>query len=97
MTKGKLWINLVSLTKGIPKIENSLAAVSAAGRGSLQTGQRAGRSRPAFLRVFDIHKYLLAGDYPNCSTLAREIEVTAKTIQRDLSFMRDQSKLPGDL
>ncbi|MDB6139362.1 MAG: helix-turn-helix, type 11 domain protein [Verrucomicrobiaceae bacterium] len=55
---------------------------------------RAGASRPAFWRALEIHKILRAGRYPNCSTLAAEIEVTAKTIQRDVSFMRDQLGLP---
>lgn len=37
---------------------------------------------------------LRAGGFPNCSTLAKSIEVTPKTIQRDISFMRDQLDLP---
>ena len=44
----------------------------------------------------EIHKIIRAGRYPNCSTLAHEIEVTPKTIQRDVSFMRDQLGLPVD-
>jgi predicted DNA-binding transcriptional regulator YafY len=45
-------------------------------------------------RVLEIHKTVRAARYPNCSTLAREIEVTPKTIQRDINFMRDQLGLP---
>jgi proteasome accessory factor B len=45
-------------------------------------------------RVMEIHKIIRAGRFPNCSTLAAEIEVTPKTIQRDISFMRDQLGLP---
>jgi predicted DNA-binding transcriptional regulator YafY len=45
-------------------------------------------------RVMAIHKLVRTGQHPNCSTLAREIEVTPKTIQRDISFMRDQLGLP---
>lgn len=45
-------------------------------------------------RVMEIHKIIRTGKYPNCSTLAKEIEVTPKTIQRDVSFMRDQLGLP---
>jgi predicted DNA-binding transcriptional regulator YafY len=37
-------------------------------------------------RVLEIHKIIRAGRHPNCSTLAKEIEVTPKTIQRDISF-----------
>ena len=55
---------------------------------------RSGTSRPALWRVMEIHKIVRAGQYPNCATLAREIEVTPKTIQRDVSFMRDQLGLP---
>ena len=51
---------------------------------------RAGASRTAFLRVFEVHKIICAGRYPNCTTLAKAIERTPKTIQRDISFMRDQ-------
>ena len=45
-------------------------------------------------RVLEIHKIIRTGKFPNCSTLAKEIEVTPKTIQRDVSFMRDQLGLP---
>ncbi len=45
-------------------------------------------------RVIEIHQIIRAGRHPNCSTLAKTIEVTAKTIQRDISFMRDQLGLP---
>ena len=45
-------------------------------------------------RVIEIHKIVRSGRNPNCSTLAREIEVTPKTIQRDVNFMRDQLGLP---
>lgn len=55
---------------------------------------RSGASRPALWRVMEIHKIIRIGRHPNCSTLAKEIEVTPKTIQRDVSFMRDQLGLP---
>ena len=41
-----------------------------------------------------IHELLSGGRYPNCSGLAREFEVSAKTVQRDVDFMRDQLVLP---
>ena len=41
-----------------------------------------------------IHDLLSAGRYPNCSLLAREFEVSTKTVQRDVDFMRDQLVLP---
>ena len=41
-----------------------------------------------------IHQALQAGTFPNATSLAREIEVTTKTIHRDLEFMRDRLNLP---
>ncbi len=41
-----------------------------------------------------IHAQLKAGDYPNCRKIAEEIEVSSKTIQRDIDFMRDRLGLP---
>jgi proteasome accessory factor B len=43
-----------------------------------------------------IHNRLQEGKYPNCSTLAKKIEVSTKTIQRDIDYMRDQLGLPID-
>ncbi len=41
-----------------------------------------------------IQKAIQAGGYPNTTTLARELDVSAKSIQRDLDFMRDRLDLP---
>ncbi len=41
-----------------------------------------------------IHAVLQAGGNPNCSTLSRLLEVSTKTIQRDIEFMRDRMGLP---
>lgn len=41
-----------------------------------------------------IHRAIQGGDYPNASTLAGELEVSAKSIHRDLEFMRDRLELP---
>ena len=51
-------------------------------------------TRPPLVRMLRIHELLSAGGYPNCSILAREFEVSAKTVQRDVDFMRDQLLLP---
>lgn len=53
-------------------------------------------SRPPLLRMMKIHDLLAAERFPNCSTLAEELEVSTKTIQRDIDFMRDQMELPID-
>ena len=41
-----------------------------------------------------IHQALQAGGFPNASKLARETEVSTKTIHRDVEFMRDRLNLP---
>ncbi len=41
-----------------------------------------------------IHQALLAGKFPNATSLAGELEYSAKTIHRDLEFMRDRMELP---
>ncbi|EDY84373.1 HTH domain family [Verrucomicrobiia bacterium DG1235] len=52
--------------------------------------------RPAIERMLRIHQELKHAAYPNCSTLAREMEVSSKTIARDIDFMRDRMLLPID-
>ena len=56
--------------------------------------QRAGNSRRPLERIFKIHEKVKRGGYPNCRGIAAEIEVTSKTIQRDITFMRDELQLP---
>src|SRR5579864_5566188 len=51
-------------------------------------------SRPPLERMLRIHQLVQAGSFPNASSLAREIEVSTKTIQRDLEFMRERLSLP---
>ncbi|MEO5720170.1 MAG: WYL domain-containing transcriptional regulator [Chthoniobacterales bacterium] len=51
-------------------------------------------SRPPLERMMRIHGQLKAGDYPNCRKIADALEVSSKTIQRDIDFMRDRLGLP---
>jgi predicted DNA-binding transcriptional regulator YafY len=44
--------------------------------------------------MLQIHRAIQAGGYPNASTLAVELEVSTKSIHRDLEFMRDRLGLP---
>lgn len=53
-----------------------------------------GLSRPPLERMLRIHERLKQGRFPNCSQLSGELEVSAKTIQRDIDFMRDRLDLP---
>ncbi len=41
-----------------------------------------------------IHQALQSNKYPNTVRLSRELEVSGKSIQRDLEFMRDRLNLP---
>ncbi len=41
-----------------------------------------------------IHQAIQSGHFPNTSTLADELEVSTKSIQRDLEFMRERLELP---
>jgi proteasome accessory factor B len=52
------------------------------------------KSRPPLERMMRIHHEIASGSYPNATTLARELEVSTKSIQRDLEFMRDRLDLP---
>jgi len=59
----------------------------------MKPGRRAA-SRPPLERMVRIHQEIQAGHYPNATTLARQLEVSVKSIQRDLEFMRDRFNLP---
>jgi predicted DNA-binding transcriptional regulator YafY len=51
-------------------------------------------SRPPLERMMRMHQRLKAGRYPNCRKLADELEVSSKTVQRDIDFMRYRLGLP---
>jgi predicted DNA-binding transcriptional regulator YafY len=51
-------------------------------------------SRPPLERMLRIHQALQGGRYPNAVTLAASLEVSTKSIHRDLEFMRDRLELP---
>src|ERR1051325_108348 len=52
------------------------------------------RTRPPLERMMRIHQEIASGSFPNATTLARSLEVSTKSIQRDLEFMRDRLNLP---
>lgn len=54
------------------------------------------RSRFSIERMMHIHEQLRRGRPLNCSRVARELEVSRKTIQRDIDHMRDRLGLPLD-
>jgi predicted DNA-binding transcriptional regulator YafY len=51
-------------------------------------------ARPPLERMLRIHQAIQAGNHPNATRLAQEMEVSAKSIHRDLEFMRDRLDLP---
>jgi predicted DNA-binding transcriptional regulator YafY len=59
-----------------------------------ESAPRNGRTRRPIHRIYEIHARILSGSLPNCSILAQTLEVDRKTIQRDISFMRDTMGLP---
>lgn len=58
------------------------------------TKERSGTTRRPLFRIYEIHSAIRSGSYPNCSKLAEQLGVQRKTIQRDITFMRDELKLP---
>ena len=57
--------------------------------------QNHGRSaRLPMYRMLQIHELLKEGKFPNCQALSDDFEVSYKTVQRDIDFMRDQLQLP---
>lgn len=50
--------------------------------------------RTQFRRLAELDRLIRAGKYPNCTSFAEEWAVTAKTIQRDIEFLRDQLRAP---
>lgn len=61
-----------------------------------QREERLGRrySRPPLMRMVRLHEWLIANRYPNCRKIAEEFEVSSKTVQRNVNFMRDQMGMP---
>ena len=51
-------------------------------------------SRPPLERMLRIHQAIASGNYPNATRLAEELEVSTKSVHRDLEFMRDRLQLP---
>ncbi len=52
------------------------------------------RQRPPLQRMLRIHEAIQSQQYPNASVLASDLEVSTKSVHRDLDFMRDRLQLP---
>ena len=55
---------------------------------------RAQLSRPPLERMLRIHEELRRGALVNCTQLTKQLEVSRKTVVRDIAFMRDRLDLP---
>ena len=51
-------------------------------------------NRATLHRIHKIFERIRAGDFPNKTKLTAELEVSDKTISRDIDFMRDLMELP---
>src|SRR5690606_35612537 len=51
-------------------------------------------ARLPMMRMMILHRAMLDRKYPNCRKLAEQLEVSSKTIQRDIEYMRDVLSLP---
>ena len=52
------------------------------------------RTKTQFARLLELDRRIRNGEYPNCLTFSEEWEVSQKTVQRDIDFMRDQLGAP---
>ena len=52
------------------------------------------KDRPLWRRLQTIHHQIKDGRRPNASSLARELRVSTKTVQRDLDYLRDELEAP---
>lgn len=63
----------------------------------MSTGEETGKmrvSRPPLERMMRIHNAVSRGEYPNTASLSRELEVSRKSVMRDLNFMRERLNMP---
>jgi proteasome accessory factor B len=51
-------------------------------------------ARPPLERMMKLHHQMQAQRFPNCRKVAAEMDVSSKTVQRDIEFMRDRLGLP---
>ena len=61
---------------------------------AIVTGVGLPHARPPLERMLRIHQAVQGGSYPNATRLAAELEVSSKSVHRDLEFMRDRLGLP---
>ncbi len=52
------------------------------------------RTKAQFARLLELDSRIRSGGYPNCVTFAADYEVSQKTVQRDIDYLRDQLGAP---
>jgi predicted DNA-binding transcriptional regulator YafY len=52
------------------------------------------KTRPPLDRMLRIHQEVQGQTFPNSAFLSRKLEISAKTVHRDVEFMRDRLNLP---
>ena len=83
--------------RAVPSLRSPSAAARPSSSSSIKLqppGQRILHTRPPLDRMQQIFQAIKSGEFPNRHRLAADIEVTIKTIQRDLDFMRERLNLP---
>jgi hypothetical protein len=51
-------------------------------------------SWPAIERMTRLHRLIENREYPNCHKIAKEFEMSVRTIKRDVDFMKTRLNLP---
>ena len=52
------------------------------------------RNKAQYARLMELDRQIRAGRHPNCLTFSADWEVSQKTVQRDIDFLRDQCGAP---
>ena len=52
------------------------------------------RTKSQYTRVLALDRKIRAGEYPNCLNFAADYEISQKTAQRDIDFLRDECGAP---
>jgi len=50
--------------------------------------------KPQYQRLLFVDREIRGGRFPSCATIARKWEVSAKTIQRDVDYLKYDMKAP---
>src|SRR5689334_15208898 len=51
-------------------------------------------SRPPLKRMMRMHQLIVNGEFPTCPAVAKEFEISTRTVKRDVEYMKDSLNLP---